>query len=316
VRLLTNNSGAITDRYTYDAFGNLQSSSGSTINPYLYTGQQFDSLTGLYSLRARSYDPTNGRFLSRDTAEPTMIPGDLNRYSYVDNNPVNFTDPSGHGPTPPPLLLPPPAGSTLQEYAGLILAIAISNIPVTGAIATATDCLYMQVVSILMAINYDRLGLLTLNRIDPGAPPPCHIPVEEYPSWETPMVAHHIEDAQNGGGDPRGQRPMLLSYIGAGNVALRRANRRAACGNYPLPNWRTNPGPPNPAQPGVHEFWSCDEYPFATTYQGATDASRRAVPQWEQDLQGNIVLDFYRANLWPLPPYPFIGLRWTPKSRH
>jgi RHS repeat-associated protein len=68
VRLLTSSSGGVTDRYTYDAFGNLLSSTGSTINPYLYTGQQFDSLTGLYSLRARYYDPTTGRFTSRDTA--------------------------------------------------------------------------------------------------------------------------------------------------------------------------------------------------------------------------------------------------------
>lgn len=55
VRLLTNSSGAVTDSYTYDAFGDLLSSSGSTINPYRYTGQQFDSLTGLYDLRARYY---------------------------------------------------------------------------------------------------------------------------------------------------------------------------------------------------------------------------------------------------------------------
>ena len=68
VRALTNGSGGITDQYTYDAFGNLQSSSGSTTNPYRYTGQQFDSLTGLYDLRARYYDPTVGRFTSRDTA--------------------------------------------------------------------------------------------------------------------------------------------------------------------------------------------------------------------------------------------------------
>jgi RHS repeat-associated protein len=98
VRLLTTSSGAITDRYTYDAFGNLLSSTGSTINSYRYTGQQFDSLTGLYDLRARSYDPANGRFTSRDTASINFSnPVELNRYSYAQENPVNFTDPSGHG---------------------------------------------------------------------------------------------------------------------------------------------------------------------------------------------------------------------------
>ncbi len=98
VRLLTDGNGAVTDRYSYDAFGNLLSSQGSTINPYRYTGQQLDSLTGLYDLRARYYDPTSGRFLSRDTAGIDVSnPVEVNRYSYAEENPVNFTDPSGHG---------------------------------------------------------------------------------------------------------------------------------------------------------------------------------------------------------------------------
>ena len=97
VRALTNSSGVITDQYTYDAFGNLQSSSGSTVNPYRYTGQQFDSLTGLYDLRARYYDPTTGRFISRDTAGIDVSnPVELDRSSYVQENLVNLADPAGH----------------------------------------------------------------------------------------------------------------------------------------------------------------------------------------------------------------------------
>ncbi|MCA9915125.1 MAG: hypothetical protein KC496_17340, partial [Anaerolineae bacterium] len=52
--------------YEYDAFGNLQGDP-TLETSYLYTGQQFDPLTELYSLRARYYDPTLGRFLSQDT---------------------------------------------------------------------------------------------------------------------------------------------------------------------------------------------------------------------------------------------------------
>src|SRR5579885_2722424 len=98
VRLLTDGNGAVTDRYCYDAFGNLLSSQGATVNPYRYTGQQLDSLTGLYDLRARYYDPTSGRFTSRDTASLDFSnPVELNRYSYAEENPVDLVDPSGHG---------------------------------------------------------------------------------------------------------------------------------------------------------------------------------------------------------------------------
>ncbi len=97
VRLLTDGNGAITDRYTYDAYGNLLSSQGSTVNPYRYDGQYFDSLTGLYDLRARYYDPTTGRFTSADTADVTLEnPTELNRYLYVASDPINAADPSGY----------------------------------------------------------------------------------------------------------------------------------------------------------------------------------------------------------------------------
>ena len=95
-RTLTDASGNITDTYAYTAFGETLSHSGASDNPYRYTGQQFDALTGLYSLRARYYDPALGRFLSRDPAEPLLTaPHELNRYVYVADNPLNAADPSG-----------------------------------------------------------------------------------------------------------------------------------------------------------------------------------------------------------------------------
>ena len=57
---------------------------------------------GLYFYHARYYDPTLARFIQPDTIVPD--PGDpqsLNRYSYVNNNPVRYTDPSGHAPQYP-----------------------------------------------------------------------------------------------------------------------------------------------------------------------------------------------------------------------
>ena len=96
VRFLTNNSGAITDTYDYDAFGNLIASSGSTPNNYLFAGQQFDPDLGLYYLRARYLDTRTGRFWSQDPASGSPFdPESLHRYLYAHDDPVSRIDPSG-----------------------------------------------------------------------------------------------------------------------------------------------------------------------------------------------------------------------------
>ncbi|MBZ0318912.1 MAG: hypothetical protein K8L91_21030 [Anaerolineae bacterium] len=95
-RALLNGTGDLTDTYAYTAFGEIYNQTGGTLNNYLYTGQQFDSLMGLYSLRARYYDPGVGRFVSRDTYPiDYQNPIELNRYGYTANNPINGYDPTG-----------------------------------------------------------------------------------------------------------------------------------------------------------------------------------------------------------------------------
>ena len=63
---------------------------------FAYNGEARDD-TGLDYLRARYYDSQGGTFLTEDSY-PGEDTGPLsqNRYSYVQNNPVNYTDPSGH----------------------------------------------------------------------------------------------------------------------------------------------------------------------------------------------------------------------------
>lgn len=96
-RALTNAAGATTDTYLYDAFGNLTRTTGSTGNRHLYTGEQFDSASGLYYLRARHYDPAIGRFTTRDTFPgDATLPLSLHPYLYVHANPTNLVDPSGN----------------------------------------------------------------------------------------------------------------------------------------------------------------------------------------------------------------------------
>jgi RHS repeat-associated protein len=95
VTSLSNASGALTQTYTYDSFGNTTNSSGSLTNSFRFTGREFDTETGLYYNRARELDPSTGRFLSED---PARYRGGLNFYSYARNNPTNLVDPLGLSP--------------------------------------------------------------------------------------------------------------------------------------------------------------------------------------------------------------------------
>ncbi|MBK8012783.1 MAG: LruC domain-containing protein [Deltaproteobacteria bacterium] len=96
VRQLTDDSGAVTDTYDYDAFGVRLSSTGSSFNPYGYQGEYLDEAAGLYFLRARWLDVEQGRFTSVDPVAPVkQAPTTFNRYVYALNDPVNRIDPSG-----------------------------------------------------------------------------------------------------------------------------------------------------------------------------------------------------------------------------
>ena len=67
----------------------------------LYTGQQQepgDAALGLYNYKARFYSTTVGRFVSADPTVPSARPVSLNRYAYVNNNPLTLTDPTGYDP--------------------------------------------------------------------------------------------------------------------------------------------------------------------------------------------------------------------------
>ena len=92
---LSNSKGTLANRYTYDWFGKLTASTGTLLNPFQYTGREFESETGIYEYRARYYDPNDGRFNSED---PIAFRGGVNFYRYVLNNPVINVDPPGLGP--------------------------------------------------------------------------------------------------------------------------------------------------------------------------------------------------------------------------
>ena len=92
IRQTTSASGQITGTASYDPYGR----TALTVGRYGYTGREWDSAAGLYYCRARYYDPDSGRFISRDPIGAS--PDGANLYSYADQNPLRFTDPSGNGP--------------------------------------------------------------------------------------------------------------------------------------------------------------------------------------------------------------------------
>jgi RHS repeat-associated protein len=97
-RLITGATGTEARDYDYLPFG-AQSSTGSAANERTFTGHVRDDSTGLLYMNARYQDPTVGRFVSPDTEIPDLDePQDINRYSYVRNNPVNNVDVTGNAP--------------------------------------------------------------------------------------------------------------------------------------------------------------------------------------------------------------------------
>jgi len=90
-------SGALAGEQRYKAFGETRYAAGETATTFRYTGQREEPGIGLYYYRARWYDAGLGRFVQADTIVPAAgTPGALDRYAYVFNNPLRYTDPSGH----------------------------------------------------------------------------------------------------------------------------------------------------------------------------------------------------------------------------
>ncbi len=102
---ITDESGAVVERLSFDAWGRRRNVSdwgpgtgvaASEVNRG-YTGHEMLDEVGLIHMNGRVYDPEIGRFLSPDPVVQAPEDGQsLNRYSYVLNNPLSYTDPSGY----------------------------------------------------------------------------------------------------------------------------------------------------------------------------------------------------------------------------
>ena len=102
--------GAVVANYNYDAWGSVisvtdangaaitDSTHIANVNPLRYRGYYYDSETGLYYLQSRYYDPAVKRFINADSlvgANKDILGNNV--FAYCSNNPVNYSDPTGHG---------------------------------------------------------------------------------------------------------------------------------------------------------------------------------------------------------------------------
>jgi RHS repeat-associated protein len=96
--LTTDANGVKTASALYKAFGETRYTLGALGTDYKFTGQRLQAELGIYFYGARWYDGSLGRFTSPDTMIPsTQGVQAWDRYAYVNNNPVRYTDPTGHG---------------------------------------------------------------------------------------------------------------------------------------------------------------------------------------------------------------------------
>ncbi|MBK8252958.1 MAG: RHS repeat-associated core domain-containing protein [Polyangiaceae bacterium] len=108
VGLVTDNQGVETERTFFDPFGEKVKDSGEVMSPLLgdvklgFTGHRHDDDLGLINMIGRIYSPVQKRFLSTDPLISDPFFGQsYNRYSYVVNNPLRYTDPTGYQQAPP-----------------------------------------------------------------------------------------------------------------------------------------------------------------------------------------------------------------------
>jgi len=299
VRQIANSAGTLIYRQNFDPFGELIGSEGNGSSSYGYAGEWTDG-TGLQNLRARYYAPQQGRFTSTDPFPGMMSqPATLNPYSYVVNNPIQLTDPSGE--IAPILVITGigfAAGAFLNAYQQTngfsnfchydILQTLAWGVGGAAAAASFTIMAVSGVGLLGMGLQGAGLGLsglgvsgslstamfiagtstlgfssTTMAWLWTGN----NVPKLIINSNKMPNIAKNIRNAQANGA------PKVLTRTE--NSTLIDANRRAACAGF------CGQGSP-------------DEYPFASTYEGGKGAYISGVPPHEQNIQGGTLNQFYR----------------------
>jgi RHS repeat-associated protein len=139
IAILTDETGAVVERDAYDPWGKRRFTNGqddpadSIVSQTIrgFTGQEMLADVGLVHLNGRVYDPYVGRMLSADPVVGDPLNGQTwNRYSYVYNNPLAYTDPTGYCAICIPTIQPPARLNWLARHSifGDILRVGITAV--------------------------------------------------------------------------------------------------------------------------------------------------------------------------------------------
>lgn len=158
VAQLADNTG-VTRTFTYDPYGEITGGAREYESLYGYNAEEYNTVTGLTYLRYRYLDNETGRFTQEDNYLGSIINAvSLNRYTYANNNPVMYADPSGHWPKLSNI------GKTLARNASTIGAIAGIVAGAVAGVAVATIIIATAPVSVpVIAAAAVGVGVMTLS---------------------------------------------------------------------------------------------------------------------------------------------------------
>ncbi|RLQ21318.1 hypothetical protein DWB85_13530 [Seongchinamella sediminis] len=157
VTALTDDLGSVVERFSYDAWGMRRRAvdwvSGATSTNEIrgYTGHEHLDDVGIIHMNGRIYSPSLGRMLNPDPVVGEPENGrNYNRYTYVFNNPLKYTDPSGFDKSKSKIVCADSCVSSSGAGAGLgmeyvhVVARDLSGGGVTGNTAAMSSAIYGQ----------------------------------------------------------------------------------------------------------------------------------------------------------------------------
>ncbi|NER35201.1 MAG: RHS repeat protein [Oscillatoria sp. SIO1A7] len=288
-RVLTDAGGQVQNTYTYDAFGNLISSSGSVENKYQFAGEQLDENLGQYYLRQRYYDAGIGRFTRRDTyGGRSGEPITLHKYLYANANPVNGIDPTG----------------LFKEdtSAALVMQRILSS--TSQVITTTARVAFAGFVGLPLAVVRILARLHAIWQMFPPNVDRWGVPIVVWGGNDMPETTDHVFKALTLSGYTRNnpQGNLLGSRFITPLLSRAPAHRRGWYNREVQCQGRTGAAGGNPRR-------VCDEYPYATAAQGGRQnyneglVSIHPVLETEQTItldgtQGTRLAELYRrANI-------------------